>query len=575
MSYSKPLGIVDLTLRGSYSKPVGTVDLTLENINPVFFVTGSTAIAVALAGELSVAALSGSTAIAVTLAGDVEMRLATEHAAGWNRALVAEHAAGWRALVALVAEHAAGWATNALVAEHAAGWSIGPLVAEHAAGWALVESVALAAEHAAGWALVESAALAAEHAAGWAVRAALVAEHAAGWRVALALALEHAAGWAIIDPAFLVAEHAAGWAAVDRAAVVTAPAPFLRAGDRLVPIRSATVSASEGSPYWRCEIELAHAADYRLLPRDAAIELDLFGAAFAFLVDSRELSRSMDAAGNPERRATVAGLSPVCRYAEPRALAFDRIWTEPASARSIVEELLGRPVDWRMVDWWIPGHRLAVQGGYPLDVARKLVEAAGGLLESAPDGGVLARPKWPVSAPDLAAASAEHALDDRVVFAVSDRPGVDARVNRVRIADVEGAYRDGLEWIADEADPLRGALRAYPSPWRDGLTLRHTRGSPPIYLDAATAATETLTEIVEFAQGRASVRRPVATLGAVTWLADDLGGVAHAAGSTELIAAVAAYSLAEVRYATRYLTAPGRASAPTKAQFLLEDLWLE
>ncbi|HRD65727.1 MAG TPA: hypothetical protein PKY50_06180 [Candidatus Competibacter sp.] len=482
---------------------------------------------------------------------------AMEHDAAWNTFWATSHETAWTALQAQATEHDAAWTVSTAL-EHDAAWTA-TLGAEHDTSWSVVAVVAMAMEHDAAWTA-------------WQAQA---TEHDATWTAWQAQATEHDATWTAIDPHAFSAEHAAAWTVLDLSAVVSALSPALSVGVRRVAFATVSLTASEQSPFWQADIELLVPADYCLFQRDAEFDVDLFGTTFRFLVDSRELTRRIDDDGNVEAVATVTGLSPVCRHAEPRALAIDRTWDQPATARSIVEDLLEQTVDWQMVDWWIPANRLAASGAYPLDIARQIIEAAGGWLESKPDGSLLARPAWPVSVPDLSPGTTDWVLDDRIVFAVEDRPSVDATVNRVRIVDVEGNYRDALEFVADDDDTLSGELRAYPSPWRSGLTLRHTRGSPPVYLGAGAGAAAQQTETVEFVAGKASVRYPVVAIQSIHWLANDLGGVAHDPWSTELVSSADGYSLAEVTYTTRYVRASVRATEPTAAQFLLEDAWLE
>lgn len=339
----------------------------------------------------------------------------------------------------------------------------------------------------------------------------------------------------------------------------------------MIAVRSVSLYADEGSPYWQCDIELIDARDYGRLPRDTAFEVEVFGLVFAMIADKRELRRSVSDDGDYSSVARISGLSPACRHASPRARPITRTWDAPILASAACAELVGA-VDWAMVDWMIPAHRLAATDAAPLDVARNLVAAAGGLLESLPDGSLRARAKWPVSVPDFATATPDHLFSDRDLFGADESPTNDALVNRVRIIDVEGAQQDRLEFVADPGDALRGELRVFPSPWRGNLTLRHTRGSPPVYLGAAREGSESQTETVEFVAGQASVRYPIAVLGSVEWLAVNLGAVAFEPFSSALSAGGAeGYSLARVTYTTRFLRAAANASEATTAQFLLED----
>lgn len=337
-------------------------------------------------------------------------------------------------------------------------------------------------------------------------------------------------------------------------------------------VRSLTLYADEGSPYWQCDIELIDSRDYHRMPRDTEFSIQLFGLNFSMVVDKREFRRSISDDGDYLSVARISGLSPACRYASPRAQPLTKTWDKPIMASAACAELVGS-LEWAMVDWMIPAYRLSASNGYPLDVARKIVEAAGGLLESLPDGTLRARPKWPVSVSDFSSATPDHLFSDRDIFGADESPVNDAQVNRVRIIDVEGANQDRIEFVADPTDSLRGELRFFPSPWRDNLRLRHTQNSPPIYLGGATDVSESKTETVEFVAGQASVRYPISALVAVEWLAVDLGAISFAPYSNAFSAGgLDGYSLAKITYTTRFLRAAANASDTAVAQFLFEDL---
>ena len=214
---------------------------------------------------------------------------------------------------------------------------------------------------------------------------------------------------------------------------------------------------------------------------------------------------------------------------------------------------------WAMVEWWIPGGRLAVDGAYPLDIARRIVETPGGLLESMPDGSWLARKAWPRSVPDLRPdGPVDHALDDRTVFDVAERQSLEQRVNRVRIVDVEADYRDTLEWVADADDPLRVRCRRFRR--RGGRVIdpphpRHATGVPRWRAGIGQRRTDRGHRV----QGRFGQRALSSAGGAIGDLVGRVAGGVAAAG-TQLTADNAGYSLAEVVYTTRYLRAPAHAS---------------
>lgn len=475
-----------------------------------------------------------------------------------GNAILGEHRAVYAAS-AIVGEHRARWAAVALTGRHRARYGSAPVVrGEHRARYAAPDPISVRGEQRARYG--SAPVVRGQHRTRWASLAAVRGEHRAGYRS------DAPAGAGAVR-----GEHRARYYAPDTSASLIVAVAHVLLDGTTIPIRSATLYADEGSPYWQCDLELLRGSDYHRMPRDIDFTVRLFGIDFAHVVDRREMNRSMDDAGNYAATGRIAALSPACRFASPRAETISRTWDQPVMASEAAADLLGT-VDWAMVDWMIPAFRLAAQDAAPLDVVRQLAEAAGGVLESRPDGTVRARPAWPVTIPAMLGTVPDHIIQDRDIFAASEAPTNDTLVNRVRILDVESAYQDRLEWIADENDPLKGEIRIYPSPWRTTLTLRHTRGTPPIYLGALAEASETVTETVEFVAGRANARDPVAALTAVVWRAADLGAVAVTPFATELAAGgETGYSLADITYTVRYLRAPASASTAADAQFVLED----
>lgn len=341
-----------------------------------------------------------------------------------------------------------------------------------------------------------------------------------------------------------------------------------------VPISALTLSSDEESVFWQCQLQLAKARDYGRFPRDTAFTLELFGIEYQLVVDSRELSRSMDEAGNQIETAMITGLSPACRHTSPRATPFSRTWTEPVTARAAVETILGEAVSWEILDWIIPAYRLAAVNAIPLDLAKQIVGAAGGLLECLPDGHLRARYRFPVSIPDQASVSPDLQLTEHDIYSVSETPLNDDLRNRFQLVDVETSYADRLEWIAEEGNPLRGNLAAYLSPWRDDLRITTSRGTPPIVYWPIGVSTHLEMETVEFTAGHATTKYPIMSLQNLTWLSTDLGGIVFEPYTSDLTCTApddyGGYSLALLSYLTKRLDYGVEClNSPIDAQFLL------
>ena len=317
---------------------------------------------------------------------------------------------------------------------------------------------------------------------------------------------------------------------------------------RPIPILDGEIWADEGSPYWQSIINLARPEDYALLPSGAAYDLELYGTRYAQIVDTRSLSRGFSGE-QPGDSATIGGLSPVALQAGQWADGITRTWDTAIRASAVAAEMLGS-VDWDAVDWVIPAYRLAAQGQTPVEVVSTLATAVGAALASAPDGALSVRPIYPVRAPSLPGATPGTVLGDDDIYAVSESPESVTVVNQIRITDGTAeadGYQDRLEFEADEDNPLAGTVRAYPLPWRDGISVRSTRSTVRLYR-IGEAARE-VEEIVTVQDGVAGLRYPPLTLVGAEYLDTDLGGIVVA--GSELRTSVQGWGLVRVVYTVR------------------------
>lgn len=347
-----------------------------------------------------------------------------------------------------------------------------------------------------------------------------------------------------------------------------------------------TITADEESPYWQCEMVLKDSADYVRFSRDTAYIVRMFGVDFHFIVDSRSLQRSIDDQGSYQETCTITGLSPLALKARPRATRLTNTWETPILASAVVTELLGANT-WALVDWLIPAYRLACERADPLAVAKQVVEAVGGLIESQPDGSLVCRHRWPTSIAAMDSAVADQTLDERTIYSASEAPTQDELVDRIRIYDTEPGFQDRLEYvpntIGENDDPRNGILYAFPSPWRENLRIVTTRPSV-ISVGSSTMGTRTIAdsnsdypaETITFTERTSSTQYPILNLTSLDWLDEELGAAIYTPYATTLEAgngSYGGYSLAKVEYTTRYLAVPVNCASPLteeiEAQFLL------
>lgn len=304
----------------------------------------------------------------------------------------------------------------------------------------------------------------------------------------------------------------------------------------------ATIGQDEGSPVWLADLALSDVEDYAQIQIGDPLELVLFGATFNLICDGRRMSRGDDAP-----TYTLSAISPVARMGAR--------WCKPVTlgtvgmARATVERLLGQSVDWSLMDWMLPVSALALHAP-PLDLARQIVGAVGGVIESNPDGSLRARPAYPVSVPDYPSAAPVATLTDYDLLGHADSADVAALDNRFVIASGDPATTAAqiqIETEQDPDDPHAWTIRAFPHPWRP-VDLVHT-GDGAIHIGSRGEVWSDQDELVEIVAGSASLKYPSASLTASRYQYADLGRVTVV--GREVTTAAPDYSLLAVQYRTR------------------------
>ncbi|MBI5058973.1 LamG domain-containing protein [candidate division KSB1 bacterium] len=347
--------------------------------------------------------------------------------------------------------------------------------------------------------------------------------------------------------------------------------PVIIFNGREIGITAASLNADETSYAWNATIHLASLADYHNMPLDAEFTLSLFGADYLLIVDNKNMDRSKPG----EVQLTIQGISPSARLASPRAQLVTKTWGA-VMARSAAEEMAGAAIEWNLVDWMISADRLSFTDASPMDVIDAIAKAAGGVVETKPDGSLRVRRKYPVSPQSWPAATGALALnEDEDILSLAEAWRAPTLINRLVITDSSSSTTDGgdvLEYTQDEADPNKGVLRVYPSPWRTTVSLVHT-GDARVGLVSRGEVIRTITaELVEFKDGAGQTQYPVYSLTSVVWQYVDLGPVASSLDSKEVSASTTVsyggYSLAKITYQTRSLEYDVSDATDESIQFL-------
>lgn len=376
----------------------------------------------------------------------------------------------------------------------------------------------------------------------------------------------HAMKYAVTDTDPARSRLVSSWSLLaDHSLQAVANLPELSWRGQRLRLHQAALSCDEDSPVWIASIELAELADFAAIGITDEISLTLGLETFRFIVDGKTLSRE----SMTSRRFEVTAVSPVALLDAPFAgtMSFHR--NEATPAREAVELLVGA-LSWQLPVWVIPAGRLLLENVTPLQAARNIVASIGGIIESNPDGSLTARRRHPVSIPQYGSASVAHALFDSDVLTASSRIAPNRGYNRVTIANEEGAQAatsDSIEYTADAQDARRGRVRAVLNPDRSVL-LVHT-GHPGTVITARGVVMRTETELVEFVEGKASVRYAISSITHTQWQHTDLGSVS-AEGRT-ITSSVPGYSLLLLTYTTQSIDWDVALSVNEEVQFVLVD----
>ena len=333
-------------------------------------------------------------------------------------------------------------------------------------------------------------------------------------------------------------------------------------------IRQAEIRTDEGNHSWIASLALASKADWIKIKEGDPIAINLYGDVYNFRVTAKDMSR-----GDADTRQTytVLAISPVAMLGAPYGPYVTRSWSGPVDARGVVEQLLGRSVTWSLPDWPIPADTLVAQLADPLAMARNVVAAVGGYLESAPDGTVICRSHFPLAVRQWATATPEQVITDAEMFSVSSQFMPVEVANRIIIADGDpGANDDAIEYIPDlGGERFSGQIRVYLDPWRNVSLLNS--GSGDVAVNFLGTATIEQMEIVDFSQGKASVKYPIQSVNYTLWIGQNLGQVYTTQGMKQIAAATMGYSVLQISYTARCMVWQVSYQRNEDVEFLVSD----
>jgi hypothetical protein len=224
-------------------------------------------------------------------------------------------------------------------------------------------------------------------------------------------------------------------------------------------------------------------------------------------------------------------------------------------AQQLVINLVGDVaifVDYQLVDWFIPPKKLYSNGDSRMEVIKKIVHAAGGIVQTAPDGTLVCRPEYPVSVDKWGSAAKDFELTDQDdFFEIMPQEETRDGYNSFFITD-EQLGGDGLRIEDVQISARQRRVKVWMVPWdmSKKIILHHSGGVWVAVIDEGIQTSDE-SEQVEFKAGGGNVSKPVYGDLVVDWLERDLG-ILEATEEGDLTAAVVENSLARVEYSTKF-----------------------
>jgi len=212
-------------------------------------------------------------------------------------------------------------------------------------------------------------------------------------------------------------------------------------------------------------------------------------------------------------------------------------------------------LSWSLVDWFIPPGRLTVNAGdSAISVIRRITEAVGGIIQTAPDGTLICRPEYPVSVDKWPTATPAYNLTDQDdFFQIDHNPEIRDGYNQYLVSDQQ-LGSTGLTIETETISATQTEVRVFQVPFdaTKNVVLYHSGDQARVSITAEGVVEKTITtERVEIIGGSGRTSKPFYSLESSYYNAVDLGAVTIAEDGT-VTTAVAENSLLYLTYRTRY-----------------------
>jgi len=331
---------------------------------------------------------------------------------------------------------------------------------------------------------------------------------------------------------------------------------------------SLDISSDENTYCISLAADIADMESWMLCEPGLEIEITINTILYNFLIDSRERSLEFG-----KKRYSISGRSMTAQMGTGYAEPITKTWGA-TTALAIVDELCtAASISYTcsITDWNIPEGLFAVESLFPIQILKKITDAAGAIMQSTPGGDLIIQYAYPVppplyetASPDLVISGAEN------VFSLIETKEIKPKWTAVLVMDEpESADQYSIEQISENNGIITLAVWAFPfvdeilfddsyllpslSIWEDGLTIEEKE------------------EVIEIVQGNGVVSKPVLSVIETSYEnSTDLGSVF--VDGTKITTATKGQSLLKIKYNTQYFKIRVQNTNLDKVQFFIENV---
>jgi len=366
--------------------------------------------------------------------------------------------------------------------------------------------------------------------------------------------------------------HSSFYTLVDDSPIISSNSVTVTLSGVSVEFDTLQVSKDEGELGWRGTVSLSEVADYIRAKKGDSVIVDMAGETYVLEVDTKSLNR----ADQVRNSMSLGLLSPVVGELSLNSSQVTRVQEAAISARDLVEDIIGRPVVWNILDWNIPAYRFAVRGVTKADAVERVVSACGGVLEAEPDGSLVVNYLYPVAMNAMTVEGADFVLtDEDDNLSQQEFLSGEEVINRIRIRELPSSLSDTIELVKSDDANDRGKLFVYPQPWRDKITVEPTINNGAVFLTRIGVQSRQETQEVEFIEGEASLEYPAVSIDVVEWHSASLGAVGGEARTPRVYASDTSvnygYGLATITYTVEALVYEVQIPVGQSVQFIVVD----